>query len=170
MSEPLTLYKLIVLYMLTRVNFPLTNSQISNFVLDAGYTTYFTLQQTFSELIESSLIRSETIRNSSYYYITDAGKETLGYFEHMISKSIQKDIDDYLKKHRLELRDEVSVTSDFYRTTNGDYAVQCKVTERNSSLIELTLTVPDKEQASSLCANWKERCQEIYANLMKELM
>ena len=69
MSEPLTLYKLIVLYMLTRVNFPLTNSQISNFVLDAGYTTYFTLQQTFSELIESSLIRSETIRNSSYYYI-----------------------------------------------------------------------------------------------------
>ena len=100
MSEPLTLYKLIVLYMLTRVNFPLTNSQISNFVLDAGYTTYFTLQQTFSELIESSLIRSETIRNSSYYYITDAGKETLGYFEHMISKSIQKDIDDYLKKHR----------------------------------------------------------------------
>ena len=143
MSEPLTLYKLIVLYMLTRVNFPLTNSQISNFVLDAGYTTYFTLQQTFSELIESSLIRSETIRNSSYYY---------------------------MKKHRLELRDEVSVTSDFYRTTNGDYAVQCKVTERNSSLIELTLTVPDKEQASSMCANWKERCQEIYANLMKELM
>lgn len=170
MSEPLTLYKLIVLYMLTRVNFPLTNSQISNFVLDAGYTTYFALQQTFSELIESNLIRSETIRNSSYYYITDAGKETLGYFEHMISKSIQKDIEDYLKKHRLELRDEVSVTSDFYKTTNGDYAVQCKVMERNSNLIDLTLTVPDKEQASSICANWKERCQEIYAYLMKELM
>lgn len=170
MSEPLTLYKLIVLYMLTKVNFPLTNSQISNFVLDAGYTTYFTLQQTFSELIESHLIRCETIRNSSYYYITDAGKETLGYFEHMISKAIQKDIDDYLKKHRLELRDEVSVTSDFYKTTNGDYAVQCKVMERNANLIDLTLTVPDKDQASSMCVNWKEKCQEIYAYLMKELM
>ncbi len=170
MSEPLTLYKLIVLYMLTKVNFPLTNSQISDFVLDAGYTTYFTLQKTFSELIESHLIRSETIRNSSYYYITDAGRETLGYFEHMISRAIQKDIDEYLKKHRLELRDEVSVTSDFYKTTNGDYAVQCKVLERNASLIDLTLTVPDKQQASAMCVNWKEKCQEIYAYLMKELM
>lgn len=170
MSEPLTLYKLIVLYMLTRVNFPLTNSQISDFVLNAGYTTYFTLQQTFSELIESNLIHSETIRNSSYYYITDLGKETLGYFEHMISKAIQKDIDDYLKRHRLQLRDEVSVTSDFYKTTNGDYAVECKVLERNSNLIDLTLIVPDKEQASSICVNWKEKCQEIYAYLMKELL
>ena len=41
MAEPLTLYKLIILYMLDKVNFPLTNSQISEFTLDKGYTTYF---------------------------------------------------------------------------------------------------------------------------------
>lgn len=34
MSEPLTLYKLIILYMLEKVDFPLTNAQISGFVLD----------------------------------------------------------------------------------------------------------------------------------------
>ena len=39
MSEPLTLYKLIILYMLEKVDFPLTNAQISGFVLDKGYTT-----------------------------------------------------------------------------------------------------------------------------------
>ena len=48
-------YKLIVLYMLNRVDFPLTNSQISEFILDEGYTTYFKLQQALSELIESRL-------------------------------------------------------------------------------------------------------------------
>ena len=36
MAEPLTLYKLIVLYMLEKVNFPLTNGQISAFILDQG--------------------------------------------------------------------------------------------------------------------------------------
>ena len=36
MSEPLTLYKLIILYMLEKVDFPLTNAQISGFVLDKG--------------------------------------------------------------------------------------------------------------------------------------
>ena len=39
MSEPLTLYKLIILYMLEKVDFPLTNAQISGFVLDKGNTT-----------------------------------------------------------------------------------------------------------------------------------
>ena len=39
MAEPFTLYKLIILYMLKKVDFPLTNSQISEFVLDEGYTT-----------------------------------------------------------------------------------------------------------------------------------
>ena len=33
-----TLYKLIVLYMLDNLDFPLTNSQISEFVLEKGYT------------------------------------------------------------------------------------------------------------------------------------
>ena len=35
-QESLTLYKLIVLYMLDRGAFPLTQSQISQFILDKG--------------------------------------------------------------------------------------------------------------------------------------
>ena len=70
MPEPFTLYKLIVLYMLQKVDFPLTTSQISSFILDRGYTTYFTLQSVLSELAESDLVRMEPIRNTSYYTIT----------------------------------------------------------------------------------------------------
>ena len=53
MAETYTLYKLIVLYMLDKVDFPLTTSQISEFILDKGYTTYFRLQETLSELTDS---------------------------------------------------------------------------------------------------------------------
>ena len=61
------------LYMLNKVNFPLTNAQISGFFLDKDYTSYFVLQQVISELIESKLISAETVRNTSYYKITDDG-------------------------------------------------------------------------------------------------
>ena len=77
MSEPFTLYKLIILYMLQKVDFPLTNSQISEFILDRGYTTYFTLQSVLSELAESDMIRQEIILNSSYYSLTESGEEAL---------------------------------------------------------------------------------------------
>ena len=37
MANSFKLYKLIILYMLSKVDFPLTNSQISEFILDEGY-------------------------------------------------------------------------------------------------------------------------------------
>ena len=74
MSEPHTLYKLIILYMLKKIDFSLTNSQISSFILEQGYTTYFTLQSVLSELIESGLIHQDTIQNSSFYTITPEGE------------------------------------------------------------------------------------------------
>ena len=54
-QEPETLYKLMILYMLDKVNFPLTNSQLSEFFLDKEYTTYFTLQSVLTELAEATL-------------------------------------------------------------------------------------------------------------------
>lgn len=74
MSEPITLYKLIVLYMLHKVDFPLTTSQISSFILDRDYTSFFTLQSVLSELSETGMIRLEKIRNTSYYTITVPGR------------------------------------------------------------------------------------------------
>ena len=43
-QEQLTLYKLMILYLIEKVDFPLSNSQISEFILDKGYTNYFTVQ------------------------------------------------------------------------------------------------------------------------------
>lgn len=170
MAEPFTLYKLIVLYILERVDFALTNAQLSAFILDEGYTTYFTLQTAISELVDSELIRLETVRNSSFYSITPSGEETLHFFENRISPSIRNDIDEYLRKNKLKLRNEVSVLSDYYRNTAGEYAVRCRVREKYSDLIDLTLTVPDEAQAKAVCQQWDKKCQEVYAYIVKELM
>ena len=59
LSDPMTLYKLMNLYMLKQVNFPLTNAQLSEFFLQHEYTNYFTLQQALNELQESGLVRAE---------------------------------------------------------------------------------------------------------------
>lgn len=41
MAEPFTIYKLTILNMLDKVDFPLTNTQISDFFLEQEYTDYF---------------------------------------------------------------------------------------------------------------------------------
>ena len=60
-----TLYKLIILYMLQNVNFPLSNTQISDFILEKEYTNYFHLQEALSELQDTKLIEIEKVRRAA---------------------------------------------------------------------------------------------------------
>ena len=135
LAEPMTLYKLMNLYMLHQVNFPLTNAQLSNFFLDREYTTYFTLQQALNELLDAGLVKKETMRNSSRYEITKEGEETLEFFGKNISPAIVSDMDEYLKQNRFRMRNEVGLISDFYKSTNQDYIVHCEVREGKAVLV-----------------------------------
>lgn len=170
LSEPITLYKLMILYMLKKVTFPLTNSQLSDFFLEREYTTYFTLQQALNELLEAGLTRMETIQNSTRYEITREGEDTLTFFGKKISAAIIEDMDTYLKENRFRLRNEVSIIADFYKSTSQEYTVHCEVREGKTVLMGLDLSVPDKGQAEAMCARWKDRHQDIYTFLMKSLL
>ena len=170
LSEPMTLYKLMNLYMLKQVNFPLTNAQLSGFFLDREYTTYFTLQQALNELEDAGLIHKETSHNSTRYEITREGEETLNFFGKNISPAIVNDMDQYLKENKFRLREEVGTSADYYKATGQDYIVHCEVREGKTVLIRLDLALPDKEQAEAMCSNWKEKSQEIYSFAMKTLL
>ena len=116
MSDSFTLYKLIVLYMLQKVDFPLTNSQISEFVLDKEYTNYFTLQQALSEMENANLIRLEKEHSRTFYHLTEEGAETIQFFQNKISPTIQDEIDTFLQEKHYELKNAVAVRADYYST------------------------------------------------------
>ena len=97
MATPFTVYKLIVLYMLQNTENTLTNSQISEFILDREYTNYFHLQQAISELVEAELITMDTRSNVSHYRITEDGIKTLSFFQKDLSPEIKQEVREYLK-------------------------------------------------------------------------
>ena len=75
MASPFTTYKLIILYMLQNSEGDLTNSQITDFILDRKYTNYFQLQQAVSELVEADLVEMSSQSNRTYYRLTEEGKK-----------------------------------------------------------------------------------------------
>ncbi len=168
-QEPMTLYKLIVLYMLNKVSFPLTKSQISDFILEKEYTNFLTLQQALSELTANGLLEEKVLRNRTYLMATAAGTDTLHYFENRISDAIKADIISYLQENELELRNEVSVTSNYYKVTGGDFAAELTAREEGQELISIKLTVPTKELAAGVCENWQRKNQELYQYLTAQL-
>lgn len=164
-----TLYKMIILYMLEKVNFPLSNSQIINFFLDKEYTNYFHIQEIIHELLESKLLIEKREGSSVYYQTTDEGKKTLTYFAKNVSDEIRQEIDLYLQEHGHEMRNDNSIKAEYYRTPEQEYVVRCQVLEKKSELINLELTVPTEEMAKHFCLNWGKKNPEIYAYLMHML-
>ena len=158
MSETFTLYKLIILYMLDKVDLPLTNAQISAFILNKGYTTYF------------KLTWEEASHNRTLYHLTEDGARSIQYFNNNISRSIREDIDNYLREKKYDLKNEVAVKADYYRNTSREFSVRCQVLEDELPLIDLTLSVPSEAEAEAIVTNWQKKNQEIYAWLMANLL
>ena len=170
MTEPETLYKLMILYMLKKVTFPMTNHQLWTFFEGNGYTNYFTFQNTVAELLDANLMSQEEVRNTVLYEITREGEEALFYFKNEISEDIREEMDEYIRVNRYQLRNETGITADYMKTENYDYCVHLLVREGKSILFEMKLTVPTEEQAKTLSEHWEENSQNIYAYVLKRLM
>lgn len=168
--ESLTLYKLMILYMLRKVNFPLTNSQITGFFLEKDYTDYFHVQNAISDLTDAKLVTVEKVRNASLLTATVAGEETLEYFSSEIPFAVKREIDAFLRENAFDLRNESCTVADYEQTDDGGYAVHCRVNEGHDTIIELTINVPSEEAANRVCERWPAKSQEIYADVMMKLL
>ncbi len=164
------LYKLIILYMLDRIDeYTLTNSQITSFILDRGYTNLFNIHESLSELIDKNFISVTTIRNTQHYQITNQGEEALLYFENRISNNIKQEIRDYFKKEKINLKNESEIFADFIFNEHNEYTVKCAIRERRETLLDIRINVPTKDMARSICDNWRAKSTDVYQFLVNEL-
>lgn len=169
-TEVATLYKLMILYMLSKVNFPLSNTQLSDFMLGKQYTTYFVFQETIHSLVDDGFIKTINHQSTTQYQLTKEGEDAIAFFYTKISSAIRDDIDQYLVQNKYDLKSEAGTTSDYYRSTDGNYIVHCQVKEGETKLIELNVSVPLEEQAEAMCAKWKDASQDIYEFIIHKLM
>lgn len=169
-SEMLMLYKLMILYILDRIDFPMTDSQLTDFFIGKNYTDYFTLHETINDLSEDGFISKEVIRNKTLYHITAAGGEALSFFFKDISPAARADIDDYLSAQRYQLKEEQSTPADYYEIKHSEYLAECKMLDRDSVLLNVQITVSNESEAERICNNWKDNSTDIYTYIVTKLL
>ncbi len=168
--DQLALYnKLLVLYMLNRSAFPLTQAQIYDFLLEKNYVNFMNLQLAITELIDTGFVTAESRLNRTYLTITTDGQNTLAFFKNRIDSSFKKEIDEFLSSNQFKLRRETSVLTDYRKALSGDYEVHLSVKEKDATIVEITLSVPNQEAAEAVCTNWQKKNQSIYQYLAGQL-
>ena len=169
-SEELAYHKLLILYILDKINMDLTNSQITQVVLETEMMNYFSLQQLLSQLMESKFLITYKDSDREYYSLTQKGIETLEYFLSRIPENATKKVDEYILSNKESLLADTQVKSSFVKQSDNEFIVNLRVIENQCNLIDLNLNVSSERQAQLICNNWKNNASDMYAEVIDLLI
>lgn len=169
-TEELAQNKLLLLYIIDKSEIPLTNGEITEFVLENNYMNYFLVQQFLSELTRSKFIEYSRKEEKERYTILKKGKLTLDYFIHRIPIKIKNDIDKKIEMKKEELKRKTQIIGDYFKKNKNEYVVNLKLVEKDSTLFSLCINVVSSKQAKMICDNWKSNPDKIYQEILNTLI
>lgn len=169
-TEAETLYKLMILYILSNVKVPLDCAFIAEYITSNKYTDYISTQSIISALVNEQLISENDTYKHSMYEISTRGKEMLQMFGDELSSTIKAEIIEYLKKNKKEITNNTSVKCDYTSNNHGSYTAICSVKEGKHDIFSIGLDVPTEEEAIKVCNNFISKNSDIFAYVIKNLM
>ena len=170
-TEELAQSKLLLLFIIDKSITPLTNEELTEFILEKNYMNYFLTQQYLSELVETNFIEYCECEkeNKKVYKILDKGKTTLYYFEDRLPISIKNEISIKFKQTKAEEKLASEIIGDYFKKDNGQYVVNLKLIENTETLFSLYLNVSTEKQAQKFCEIWRTNTEYIYINIFNML-
>ena len=162
-NETLAEKKALILYVLNKVSEPITNDALLKLLISIDNMNYFYFQQFLLDLLENSYIFKD---ENNLYEITEEGKKSLELVKDIIPGITKFKVDNTFKETLGEIKNEVSITTEFIPLNEKEYNVECKITENNQVLFKIELFAGTHEQAKKIAENWKNNAQEIYPEIL----
>jgi len=163
--------KLILLFLLQRIDMSLSNNEICQFALERDIMDYFNVQQYLSELTDCDFLEAYTDNGTTRYHITPEGSEALEFFQNRIPEWMKNAANEYIINNRQRIKNEYETSANYFPEINGEYLVKCAVCGIDGQqIMEVDVIVPTKHQAQIICSNWKKNVSQIYGNIFSSLI
>lgn len=161
--------RLIILYLMYQMDMPLSWDHLYNFAVN-DYMDFFEFQTYIREMEQNGIIEGNKEDTITYYSLTDDGEKTVNTFSKLIPESKRKSIISYVRKNKGVIKKEYAVSANYFAYGENEYVVKCSFIEDDVTLVELNLTVVNKELAKKVKKNWKQKVGIIYNNLLQSLL
>ncbi len=169
-TDSLAQSKLIILYLLRKMNMPVSLAHVQHLALSAEYMDYFSLSAYLAEMTNKKQIIKTKENEQTCYSITSSGLQTLSYFENMLSDEIKESISKYVYENKPHLKDELEVRAVYNEVYKDNYNVNLSYSENSDKLIEINLSSLSKDYAKKIVHNWKNNASDIYLSILKNLL
>ena len=162
--------KLKILQIVEQLAVPITNPQLTEFVLQHDLMNYFSLQQCLTELVDSSFLEYSESEGESYYLLTETGKNTIEFFRDRIPTSLRRFINDKVVEKKKSIVINTKISADYNKIDDTEeYLVELKIIENGLVLADLKLSMASNKHAKKMCENWKKNAQFLYGDLINLL-
>ena len=163
--------KLLILYLINRMELSMSRSQITDFVMNKEFMNYFVFEQTMSDMLEQGLLEASVENgqdaSTTRYAITNSGLISLEYFESHIPRPLRVLINEHVEENRGKVKRDYEVTATYFPNVDtNDFQVKCGVYEDRRVLLELAVSVDTREQAKLIQANWRNNASQLYQHVI----
>lgn len=163
--------KLIILFILNKFDIPLTQTQLTDFILDMNLMNYFTASQYINEMHEQNFLLCLENNNSPIYLLSKDGKNTLLIFNDKLPKQKCEDIITKVKIYRSKFAQAREIRAEYNKKidTKNEFEVILKLFESGNPLMNLSFTVFSQNTAKKICSSWKNNATIYYSKLLELL-
>lgn len=165
-NEILAENKVLILYILNKLNRDITNDNLLNLILSIRDINYFYFKQFIVDLEENNYIIEYEKNGETVYKITTKGQETLQLTDDLLPGIMKLKVDNIFKEKLRELENEASVVAEFIPNNETDFIVKCSIVEHNSPVFQVQISASSREQAKLICDNWKKNSGTIYPSII----
>jgi hypothetical protein len=159
--------KVLILYVMTRVNYPVTVQQIYELCYQDDCLSYFDVCTAVPEMVESLHLRA---LENDCYEITEKGKEAGALTQDSVAFSVRQRAENAVARFNRKIRRGSFVKTQILPRDNGDFSVMMALDDEMGNLMTLELMAPNQRQAVRLARLFEKKAEKIYNATMNELL
>ena len=165
-TENLANDKLLILYILQKINKPVNYKELLELVISISDMNYFSFQELLMELSSDKFILKYNHNNEEIIELTEEGKNALDLTINMLPGILKLNVDSKFKQNFNEIKDKFSVLAEYTPITENNFSVKCKVIENNITVFNLETFAGSRENAKKIVENWNNNASQIYPKIL----
>lgn len=165
--------KLIMLFMLDKMEIPLTENNIIDICTSKNnWLDYMDCKDVLWQLQDVGFIyKTIDSEDESRYNITIKGRNCLSEFYQKIRAHIREDIAKFAKENRMNFKRSQEYVSKYIKNTDGSRTAILKICDplESEHIFEIKIRVHSRKQALSITNKWKDNAPQIYEYILDVL-
>ena len=170
MKEGLAENKVLILYLLNKLQNGIKSDNLYKIVSSANNMNYFYFQELLTDLIESNFVGSFTNDEDTIIKITSDGQNALSLTKSLLPGILKLKADNVFKEEISSIAEESSIITEYIPKDEKKYTVKCKIVEKNETVFEVSTFAGSRDRAKQISDNWKNNANNIYPKIMNLLL